>query len=275
MDILSSLGTAEPTRLCTGSWLPADDSLAPRDGSTAWTVDSWSNYTVLLLARAENLLCRCRKASNQIPSQSLVDDWNALRYRIETHERRQPWQFRPLCFLEADPESEENPFPVVRYPSEAISASTQLFDLTRFLAILARPERNRRERAARFESESKILMTYVRRVVGNSVVNRREVNWVCAVHLLSSAGLALVPWRERKALIRCLDDIHILTGWNTLENMNGLLDRWGWSEPLRDLGQTWKDVKCEIGPYATPAEWLMSTFDNGTLVSPLRTKRRL
>jgi len=56
MDILLSLVTATLTRLDTLGWLPTDDKQDLREALGGWTVDTWSNYVVLLLAQVHNLL---------------------------------------------------------------------------------------------------------------------------------------------------------------------------------------------------------------------------
>ncbi|KAI5782907.1 hypothetical protein FPQ18DRAFT_359281 [Pyronema domesticum] len=255
MDVLSSLATATPTRLDTSVWLPGDD-VQPAGG---WTVDSWSNYVVLLLAQVHNLLCRVRR--HHPTSTALFEEWNSLQELILAHERRAPWQFQPLALLEPDLLNEENPFRSTRYVSDAVCAGAQMFDLTRFLLILARPENTRNERMARFASQEEVATRFVDAVIANSVFNRRDISWVNAVQLLTSAGLALVGWPKRKALLRCLLDIHTRTGWNTKGNVDRLLDWWGWTGPLRERGLEWRDVTEEVGYVETVHECLGRVFE--------------
>ena len=270
MDVLSSLASAKLTHLDTSLWLPSSDALAPQDGLDGWSVDAWSNYTVLLLAQIHNQLCKVRSEEPYNPPSSLFEEWNALQERIDTHERRQPLQFRPLAVLDTYEDNNQNPFPCVRYLNETICSATQLFDLAHLLLILARPERSRHDRVARFATEANIFMAYVKRVIANSINNRHEINWVCAVQLLSSAGLALTEWTERKALLKCLNDVHVQTGWNTKDNINGLLAWWGWAAPLNERGQTWNDVHQEIGPYASAGEWMLRMYDAGVIMAAAR-----
>ena len=274
MDVLSSLATAKPTNLDTSRWIPSNNALAPRDGSDDWNVDAWSNYTVLLLARIHNLLCKVRGEEPYDPPSSLFEEWNVLQESIDIHERRQPLQFRPLAVLDSYKDNKENPFPCVHYSSEPVCSATQLFDLAQLLLILARPERSRQDRMARFAARANLFMDYAKRVIANSISNRHEVSWVCAVQLLSSAGLALSEWSERKALLQCLKDIHLQSGWTTQENINGLLAWWGWAAPLKDRGQTWQDVHKEIGPYQSPGEWMLSMYDAGVMMAAARRKRQ-
>jgi len=154
MDALSSLETATPTHLDTSGWLPTDDKQDLREASGGWTVDTWSKYVVLLLAQVHNLLYRVRREHHVPPG--LFEEWHTLQDRIATHERRQPWQFHPLALLEADPHTEENPFQSFRYVSDAVCAAVQMFDLTRVLLILARPEHSHQERAARFMAQAEL-----------------------------------------------------------------------------------------------------------------------
>ncbi|MCJ1300204.1 hypothetical protein MMC08_002999 [Hypocenomyce scalaris] len=261
MDVLSSLATAEPTRLDTSLWLPTQDALEPRKGSGKWTVDSWSNYSVLLLAQVHNFLCKIRQEKEF--SSQLFTQWQALNARVEAHEQRQPPEFQPLAVLDADPSNEHNPFQSVHYVNEAVCAATQMFDLSRLLLILARPERSRQERAARFRAQGDISRIYATRIIMNSVVNRRDINWANAVQLLNSAGLALAGWAERKALLKCLEDIQIQTGWNTDGNIKDLLIKWEWIASLQQGNQSWKDIREEIGPRQRDGGNLMRMFDIG------------
>ena len=272
MDILSSLATAKPTQLDTTLWLPSEDALAPTSESDDWSADAWANYSVLLIAQVHNFLCKVRgEVFYKLPP-SLLEEWKRLNDRVDAHERRQPLQFKPLTVL--DVHTHENPggalFPCVRYNCESACTANQLMDLAHLLLILARPESSRRDRAARFEAEANAFMTYVRRVVANSINNRHELNWVCAVQPLSSAGLGLTEWTERKALLKCLKDIHLLTGWNTRENIKGLLAWWGWAAPLDERGQSWEDMHQGIGPYASAGEWMLRMYDAGVIMAARR-----
>ncbi|KAF8243904.1 hypothetical protein K440DRAFT_31941 [Wilcoxina mikolae CBS 423.85] len=253
MDVLSSLATATPTRLDTSIWLPTDDEQALRETSGAWTVDTWSNYVVLLLAQTHNLLCAVRHSP---PTQELFKQWHLLSSRISAHEQRQPWQFNPLALLDVDPTNDENPFQSLRYVSDAVCAAVQMFDLTRILLLLARPEHSRHERLARFEAQAEAARMYVDAVVANSVFNARDISWVNAVQLLTSAGLALVGWRKRKALVKCLHDIHVRTGWNTRGNVEGLLEWWGWGREC-----AWREVQEEVGYHETTGECFLRAFE--------------
>ena len=49
-----------------------------------------------------------------------------------------------------------NSFQSFRYVSDAVCAAVQMFDLTRVLLILARPEHSRQERAARFMAQAEL-----------------------------------------------------------------------------------------------------------------------
>ena len=122
-------------------------------------------------------------------------------------------------------EAKDNSFISIRYVSDKVCAAMQMFDLTRLLLILARPEHSRQERATRLAARGDVAQYYASRVVANSVVNRGDITWVNAVQLLTPAGLTLIGWMERKALVKCLDDFHIQTGWNTQGNIDELL---GW-----------------------------------------------
>lgn len=252
MDILSSLATAECTRLQTTTWDSA------RNGVN-WTIESWSNHAVLLLAEVHNLLCEVREEQSFSPR--LFERWQSLGARIELHEQSQPPEFQPLAVLDAEPNNEKNPFPSVSYINEAVSAAIQMFDLARLLLVLARPERSHHERATRLMRNGEIAEVFVVRVIANSVVNRGTINWVNAVQLLHSAGMALVGWVRRKALLGCLEDIQAETGWNTRHNINALLDWWGWSGPLRQRCQTWRDVYEEIGPRQRIGDFLLRMFE--------------
>ncbi|KAI9879514.1 MAG: hypothetical protein M1830_008306 [Pleopsidium flavum] len=152
----------------------------------------------------------------------------------------------------------------IQYVSDKVCAATQMFDPAHIILILAQPEHSRHEHAARSAAQVGVVKYYVDRVVANSVVNRRDIPWANAVQLLTSAGLAIVGWAERKALIKSLGDIHIQTGWNTQGNSDGLFEWWGWAIPLRDRGQTWRDVHGTFGPPKTAEEYLMRMFDVGT-----------
>lgn len=251
MDVLSSLATGEQTRLDTSVWLP---NKTPQFGS--FTVDDWSNHAVMILARVHNFLCCLRQ--KQAFSSVIFAEWQSLANLIESHEQQQPSIFRPLASI---PQRRENTFASTLYISEAVSAAMQMFDLARFFLILARPERSHLERAARFQVQAEIASIYLDRIISNSIVNRHDINWATAVQLLSSAGHALVAWRKRKALLNCLHDIQQKTGWNTSENIENLLDWWGWKAHLREVGQEWKEVKEDIGLGVTTAEALMRMFE--------------
>ncbi|MCJ1360996.1 hypothetical protein MMC16_000092 [Acarospora aff. strigata] len=259
MDVLSSLATSEPTRLDTSVWFPPDRALALRDGSNPWNFDTWSNYVVLLLAQVHNFLCKIRREGLATPT--LLEEWYVLQERIVAHRRRQPALFQPLAVLPADVNNKENPFTSRRYLTDKVCAAIQMFSLANLFLLLARPEYSRHERVARFAAQANIAKDLVDRVVANSIVNRREIPRVNAVQLLTSAGLAIVGWVERKALLKILDDIHIQTGWNTQGNSDGLLEWWGWSTLLRDRGQTWRDVQGEVGPPKSTDDFLMMMFE--------------
>jgi hypothetical protein len=252
MDILSSLATGERTRLDTTHWLLNPDTI---DG-TPWAVCSWANHAVLILAEVNNFLCHVR--DSQVFTEALFARWQALWARVESHEQRQPSLFRPLATTVA---TSANPFPSTLYINESVSAAMQIFDLARLLLLLARPERTRSERIARFANQGEIASVYIDRIVANSITNRHQINWATAVQLLSSAGHALVGWRKRKALLKCLDDIKANTGWNTAENMRKLIQWWGWEDPLTKNGLEWTDVNAEIGPEIGTGEALMMMFE--------------
>lgn len=276
MDVLSSLATAEPSRLDTALWLPSDDAMAPSEDSEGWTVDAWSNYTIFLLAEIHNFLCKVRKEEPYSPLGPLMENWTTLRERLEAHGNQQPLQFKPLAVLETyeDNTDTENPFPTVRYLSEAVTLGTQLFGVAHLLLTLARPEQSRHDRVERFNTEANVFLTHVKRVVANSIHNRHPINWVGAPQLLSVAGLALSDWAERKALLQCLKDLHVQTGWNTRDNIRGLLSWWGWAAPLNERSQSWSDVRQEIGPYASVGEWILRMYDTGVIMEAARRERQ-
>ena len=251
MDLLSSLATGEPTRLNTGLWL-TDQSRLPE----TWTVDTWANFAVYILAQTHNFLCKIRQGADF--HTELYDEWQSLSNITDSHEQNRPSIFRPLASI---PSSDENPFSSSFYVSEAVSAAVQILDLARLLLILSRPERSRAERLARFQVQGEIARIYIDRIVGNSITNRYDVNWATAVQLLSSAGHALVEWRKRKALLNCLSDIQAKTGWNTRESINGLLAWWGWAKVSSAVGIHWKDVVEEIGDESGPGQALMRMFE--------------
>lgn len=257
IDILSSLATGDPTRLDTSLWIRNHFTIPTSDHP--WTIDTWSNHTVLILAEVHNFLCLIRKDQGFTPT--LFTRWQSLTSCVETHEQHQPHFFQPLATLPTDPTSLGNPFPSILYVNEAVSAAMQVFDLARLFLILARPERTRQERAARFEAQGEIASIYTHRIIANSVVNRHDINWANAVQLLSSVGLALVGWKARKALIQCLEDIRKKTGWNTRDNVKKLLDWWGWTVPLRERGLRLMDVEEEIGCEMRAGEALMRMFE--------------
>lgn len=68
-------------------------------------------------------------------------------------------------------------------------------------------------------------------------------------------------WRKRKALLECLIDIQSRTGWNTRDNVIGLLEWWGWAGVLIERGWEWRDVTEEIGEEYTPGQALMRMFE--------------
>lgn len=274
MDLLSSLAAAKPTHLDPSLWLPYDDALAPVDGSDEWSIGAWSNYAVLLLAQIHNHLCAVRASDPHEPRESLFEEWHVLQKKTEAHERRQPLQFKPLIVLDSSDDKRDSPFPCVRYLNEAVSAANQLFDLARLLLILARPTRSRSDRMSHYAASDSAFLTYVKSAVSNSINNRHNLNWVCAVQLLTSAGMSLTGWRKRMALLRCLKDIHVQTGWNTRENIEALLTWWGWAAPLNERGQTWSDVSEEIGPQGSTGEWMMRMYDAGVILEAARRDGR-
>lgn len=251
MDLLSSLATGEPTRLDTSLWAQISPAL-PSD----WTINTWANYAVFLLAQVHNFLCKIRRTFSFTPS--LFAEWQALGNSIDAHDQNQPTIFRPLVSL---PPSGHDLFPSNFYISEAVSAAIQIFDLARLLLILCRPEREHLERMARFQTQSDIAAVYLDRIVANSVVNRHDVNWATAVQLLSSAGYAIAGWRKRKAVLECLVDIQSRTGWNTRDNVTGLLEWWGWAPILYETHKEWRDVIEDIGEGCSPGQMLMRMFE--------------
>jgi hypothetical protein len=251
MDLLSSLATGEPTRLDTSHWIPNPSSLPE-----VWTIDTWANHAVFILGQVHNFLCKVRHTPTF--GSCLFAEWQSLNNFIDSHEQNQPSVFRPLVSL---PPSRDSPFPSNLYISEAVSAALQIFDLARLFLILSRPERSRSERIARFQAQGEIATVYIDRIIANSIINRHDVNWATAVQLLSSAGHALVGWRKRKALLGCLIDIQSKTGWNTRDNVAGLLEWWGWAGVLFERGWNWRDVMEEIGEESTPGQALMKIFE--------------
>ncbi|KFY39551.1 hypothetical protein V495_05892 [Pseudogymnoascus sp. VKM F-4514 (FW-929)] len=256
MDLLSSLATSESTRLDTSTWILGSDPRRPE--KEAWAVDQWANHVVLLLAQVHNFLCKVRKEITF--SQELFTSWQDLQAHLELHEQRQPLECQPLVTY-AGPEKDGNLFPFSLYINETVSAAMQMFNLARFLLILARPERSRQERASRFERQGEIARIYATRVVANSISNRHAINWATAVQLLNIAGYALVDWAERKALLVCLEDNRVQTGWNTRRNIQNLLDWWGWNAALQQDGWTWKNIQAENVPCVTIKENLLRFFD--------------
>jgi len=257
MDLLSSLATGEPTRLDTSTWVPGSNLNQP--DNEAWTVDKWANHVVLLLAQVHNFLCTVRKETTF--SQNLFSGWQELQAQLEVHEQRLPGECQPLVTY-TDSENNENPFSCSLYVNETASAAIQMFYLTHFLLILARPERSRQERASRFERQGEIARIYATRVVANSVGNRHTINWATAVQLLDCAGHALVGFAERKALLRCLEDIHVNTGWNTRQNIQNMLDWWEWNPVLLHQGlRSWKNAPAEDLPNGNIKEQLLRFFN--------------
>mgnify|MGYP003662617234 CR=1 FL=1 len=254
MNLLPSLATGEPTRLVTGLWL-TDQARLPE----TWIVDTWANCAVYILALAHNFVCKIRKSPDF--RTELFVEWQSLSNITNSHEQNQPSIFRPLV---SQPSSHKNPFCSSFYVSEAVSAAVQILDLVRFLLILSRPKRSRAERLARFQAQGEIARIYTDRIVGNSITNRYDVNWATAVQLLSSAGHALVGWRGRKALLKCLSDIQAKTGWNTRESINGLMAWWGWSKAPSVVGINWKDTAEEIGDESGPGQALLRMFEWNT-----------
>ncbi|PMD32501.1 hypothetical protein L207DRAFT_500240 [Hyaloscypha variabilis F] len=251
MDLLSSLATGQRTRLDTSHWIPNSSSLPD-----VWTIDTWANHTVFILAQVHNFLCKIRQTPNFSPG--LFAEWQSLNNLIDSHEQNQPSIFRPLASL---PPSGDNPYPSNLYISEAVSAALQMFDLARLLLILSRPERSRTERTARFQAQGEIATVYIDRIIANSIVNRHDINWATAVQLLSSAGHALVGWLKRKALLGCLIDIQRRTGWNTRDNVTMLLEWWGWAGVLSERGWEWRDVTEEIAEESTTGQMLLRMFE--------------
>jgi hypothetical protein len=251
MDLLSSLATGERSRLDTSLWIPNPSSLPEN-----WTIDTWANHAVFILAQVHNFLCKIRQTSTFAPC--LFAEWQSLNNAIDSHEQNQPSIFRPLVSLLP---SRDDPFPSNLYISEGVCAALQIFDLARLLLILSRPERSRPERMARFQAQGEIATIYIDRIISNSIVNRHDINWATAVQLLSSAGHALVGWRKRKALLRCLIDIQSRTGWNTRDNVASLLRWWGWASVLNERGWEWRDVTEEIGDESSPGQALMRMFE--------------
>ncbi|KEF52421.1 uncharacterized protein A1O9_11662 [Exophiala aquamarina CBS 119918] len=269
MDVLSSLSTAECSRLPTELWLPTNDEAELYGLLSTPSTEDWSNQTVFLLAQIHNLLCKVRAEESADTFSSLLATWNALREKIQLHQQRQPYHFKPLAVLEAS-DTKDDSFPTKRYLNESISLATQFWDVAKLLFILARPERCRRERSDRYRIEAKTFITLARQTIATSVHNRHEANWVGATQLLSVTGMALTDWAERKALVKCFKDIHLRTGWNTHEMIDALLAWWGWSAPLNERGQSWTDVHEEIGPYASASEWMLRMFDCGVVMKAAR-----
>lgn len=251
MDLLSSLATGEQTRLNTSLWSPNSSSLPE-----FWTIDTWANHAVFILAQVHNFLCKIRHTLTFDPS--LFAEWQTLNNDIDSHEQNQPSIFQPLVSI---PPSGDDPFPSNLYISEGVCAALQIFDLARLLLILSRPERSRTDRVARFQTQGPIANIYIDRIIANSIVNQHDINWATAVQLLSSAGLALVGWRKRKALLTCLINIQSRTGWNTRDNVGSLLEWWGWASALFEKGWEWKDVTEEIGEETSSGQALIRMFE--------------
>jgi hypothetical protein len=258
MDVLSSLSTAGYSRLSTDLWLPPDDQSSSL--FEAWGIEDWSNHVVLLLAEVHNLLCHVREEESPEMLASLDDTWHALNDKLRVHKDRQPLQFKPLVIF-GNRDSSDTTFPTVRYLNEAICLAMQFWDVTQLLLLLATPESSRCERLEHYQKEAKTFERLAKRVVAISINNRHESNWVGSTQLLSVAGMALTRWAERRALIKCLKDMHLQTGWNTSKIIDALLSWWGWAGPLQERGQGWDDVHQEIGPHASTAEWMLRMFD--------------
>lgn len=252
MDLLSSLAAGNKTRLPTDMWtVPQDDG--------HWTIDSWSCHTVLLVAEVHNLLCDVREQAKNYTH--LLERWKSLHRRIKQHGESQPLEFQPLVNLAPTSCNENNPFETFLYVNPAVSAAVQMFDLARFLHLLARPALTHEERTTWFAKASEEAKNLLTRVIANSIANRDPINWATAVQLLHVAGLAVVGHRYRKALLICLEDIQRETGWNTQENIHNLLDWWGWSVPLRESNHSWRAVYTEVGHMLSQEEQLLRQFE--------------
>jgi hypothetical protein len=237
MDLLASIARARRTLLDPSLWLPRGSSIGPEFSSTAdWELDSWCNQTVVLLARAHNLLCELRSADEQrslsitspaSPKESdMMGRWLDICKRLQDHEHVRPLPFTAVA--ELPPLDPDIPMRRIIYISPAACAASQMMDVARFHCLLARPDSTQAERKDRLLSPEvcRIALELARRVVSNSITNRYTTAWVNAVQLLSSVGRVLPGQGERAALSQALVDIHRETGWSVRDLMDDLQETW-------------------------------------------------
>ncbi|KPI39223.1 uncharacterized protein AB675_5256 [Cyphellophora attinorum] len=237
MDLHASIARARRTLLDPSLWLPSGSSLGPDCSSiTEWELDSWCNQTVVLLARAHNLLCDVRSADDQrllsITSPAsereseMMGWWLDICKSVQAHEHVRPLPFTAVA--ELPPLDPNIPMRRIIHISPAACAASQMMDVARFYCLLARPDSTQAERKDRLSSPEVcgIALELARRVVSNSITNRYTTAWVNAVQLLSSVGRVLPGQGERAALLQALADIHRETGWSVQDLADDLQETW-------------------------------------------------
>ena len=255
MDLLSSLAKFEPTRLEPNVWLSGNTDL------TKWNVDSWGNYVVLILARILNLLCRVRQGQSSSIT-DMLDEWHRLSYLIQTHKRNQSAVAYQFAIHAPDPTNSKNPFKTACYMSDAACSSQQMFHLAFLLLDLAKPFTIRSERFDYFVTREEYVTDVIHHISSFSVANRREVTWVNAIQFLHTVSLALVGGKYRKALLQCLVDIGVETGWNTKRTVAALLKWWGWDSAFPAETEEWRNVQEDTGPQEKVGELSMRAFED-------------
>ena len=227
MDLLASIARSEHTLLNTSSWLPTDAELGPSIFDQEWEHDSWCNQVVLILAQTHNLLCDVSGSSYSSSKQPALEQrWRTMSASIDIHETSRPVSFRPISHLPAaDPDKS---FESIVYVSAAAAAATQMLDLARLLLVLAFPDQSSARKVARLTSDAVAThaLSLSRKIVGNSIDNRQTIAWANAVQLLACAGLLLVAFNDRMALLKVLEDIKMDTGWSTHGHVEALRNWW-------------------------------------------------
>ena len=156
---------------------------------------------------------------------SILDEWQELSCLIAR--ARQPTVAYPLAIHCPDPTKIKNPFRTACYISEATCSAQQMVHLAFLLLDLAKPCADRCVRVSSLTDGEECITSIIQLIISISVANRRIVAWVNAVQALHTAGLALVGWKYRKALLHFLVDIGLETGWNTKHAVAALLKWWG------------------------------------------------
>ena len=247
MDLLASLARPQHTLLSPGQWVSQGSNLGPAE-DTPWSLDSWCNQIVVLLAQTHNLLCDMRHMQQEYDSASrltyqselycdIQKRWDTISKLIEDHEHVRPIAFRPIANL---PSLDQNiPLPRTIYISPAACAASQMLNVAEFFCLLARPVPNKKEYQRRLTS-AKVCshaLKLARSVVSNSITNRHRTAWVNAVQLLSSVGVVLPDRGERNALLQILADIHRETGWSVANHCQDLEETWKQNEVLSQQEQ--------------------------------------